>query len=310
MSRWARRGSVLVGAFAVLALITFSSAPLARAGQTAGARPEDGSPPPPGANDWQCKPPAAHPNPVVLVHGLGATMSENWSYLSPLLAQQGYCVFALTYGERPDFPMFGGVLPMEQSSVELDDFVRRVLGATGASKIDLVGHSEGTVMPQYWLKRLGGAAFTDRYVALTPLYDGTTVYGLSTAVNTLSAANPSLAAQLGGFFDGFCGSCREFLNGSAFLTDLYRDGKMAPGVTYTTVMTKFDELVVPWQSGYLPDPATNVVLQDLCPLDLSEHGAVAFDPVVARVVLNALDPASAVAPRCSPTGVSFGPLGP
>src|SRR5690242_708524 len=54
--------------------------------------------PPPGANVWSCRPSAAHPEPVVLVHGLGADMSENWSYISPLLAAQGYCVFALTYG--------------------------------------------------------------------------------------------------------------------------------------------------------------------------------------------------------------------
>ena len=54
--------------------------------------------PPAGANNFRCKPPRAHPDPVVLVHGLGATMSENWRYLSPLLAARGYCVFALTYG--------------------------------------------------------------------------------------------------------------------------------------------------------------------------------------------------------------------
>ena len=38
---------------------------------------------PPGANSWSCQPTAAHPRPVILVHGTFADMSDSWQALSP-----------------------------------------------------------------------------------------------------------------------------------------------------------------------------------------------------------------------------------
>jgi triacylglycerol esterase/lipase EstA (alpha/beta hydrolase family) len=253
----------------------------------------DPSAPPPGANDFSCTPSAAHPDPVVLVHGLGATMGENWASYAPLLADNGYCVFALTYGTQNGNPYVGGLAPMEDSSAELAAFVQRVLAATGAHKVDLVGHSEGTVMPQYYLKFRGGAQYVDKYVAITPLYRGTTALGLGSLVTTLERAFPQYAGPYEQAFAKFCGSCQEFLRGSAFLQHLYADGVYAvPGVSYTTIMTRYDELVTPYTSGRLTAPnATNIVVQNQCPLDFADHVAMAFDPTVGQDVLNALDPA-------------------
>jgi triacylglycerol lipase len=274
----------------------------------AGADPDA---PPPGANDWACKPSKAHPRPVVLVHGLMATKTTNWHALSPVLKNAGYCVYALSYGQTTQSkPYFGGLTKMEQSARELDAFVAKVRKAAKVSYVDLVGHSEGTVMPQYYLKFLGGAAEVKNYVALTPLYDGTTMGGLSTAVQLAKAYSPSPeAAALGSTLvaSGGCQSCEQFLQGSDYLEKVNQGGPGARSVRYTNVMTRYDELVIPYTSGFMDSPnATNIVLQDGCEVDFSEHLQVAYNPRVARIMLNALDPAHKKPVPCTPVAPGIG----
>jgi triacylglycerol esterase/lipase EstA (alpha/beta hydrolase family) len=114
---------------------------------------------PPGANQ-PCQPSAAHPRPVVLVHGTFADMSNSWQALSPLLHNHGYCVFALNYGSHNGSGALGiyGIGDIRSSAAQLSSFVDQVLASTGANKVDLVGHSQGGMMPRYYLKYLGGAA--------------------------------------------------------------------------------------------------------------------------------------------------------
>ena len=74
---------------------------------------------------------------------------------------------------------------MQESAGELAAFVDEVLAATGAAKVDIVGHSEGSLMPNYYVKFLGGAprgriVKVDDYVGMTPLWDGTNLAGLGT----------------------------------------------------------------------------------------------------------------------------------
>jgi triacylglycerol lipase len=255
---------------------------------------------PPGSNDFSCHPSAQHPRPVVLVHGLSASAPANWGYIGPRLHDAGYCVFALSYGIDPRTQGWpyrpGGTIPMEQSSKELKQFVNRVLEATGARRVDIVGHSEGTVMPRYYLERRGGAERVKRFVAITPLWRGTNLGG---AAFLRDAAAPyGLDKPIIDAVAGLCGSCPEFVRGSPFLDDLNSDGEAIPGIVHTNIITRYDELVQPYTSGIMGDGGTNIVIQNVCPLDLSEHGAVAFDPVVAQMVLNALDPPHARPVAC------------
>src|SRR4051794_14533494 len=108
-------------------------------------------PTPPGANDWTCRPTAAHPRPVVLVPGLSGNGGRDYYATAPLLANNGYCVFMFDYRDR-------GSETIEDAAAELAAFVDRVLAATGVAQVDVVGHSQGGVTPRYYMKFLGGAA--------------------------------------------------------------------------------------------------------------------------------------------------------
>ena len=139
---------------------------------------------PPGSNDWSTRPSAAHPFPVVLVHGLTANMTNSWQALSPLLANHGYSVFALTYGLTVG-TQFGGRQSVAICASELSAFIDRVLTATGAAQVDVVGHSLGGLMPRYYMKDLDGAAKVHRLVGLAPVNHGTTADGIVTVAKKL-----------------------------------------------------------------------------------------------------------------------------
>lgn len=245
----------------------------------------------PGTNDWSCKPTAAHPRPVVLVHGLMGNRATNWQTYGPLLKNNGYCVFALTYGVNPlePAPVFGGLNAIEQSAGELKLFVNRVLSATGATKVDIVGHSEGTVMPNYYAKFLGGSTKIRNYVAIAPIWHGTNPAGLATlfAAGTPMGVSPLIAQSMQPWF----ASGPQLLAGSDFWTKMRSGGTpVVPGITYTNIVTKYDELVQPYTSG-IQSGMRNYVVQDACALDYAEHFQIVADPVAAQIVLNTLDPA-------------------
>jgi len=245
----------------------------------------------PGTNDWTCKPTAAHPRPVVLVHGTLGNRSTNWQTYGPLLKNNGYCVFALTYGPTVPIPFpgaFGGLGDMRDSAKQLKAFVAKVLTATGATKVDLIGHSQGTLMPDYWLKFLGGASKVNKYISLAPLWHGTALAGPPAQ---MGAAFPNPLDSIGPAFG-------QMATGSTFMNAMRSGGVAVPGVKYVNIMTKYDELVKPYTSGSEPG-MTNIVIQDRCKQDYTEHFEIAADKNASVLVLNALDPAHPRALVCS-----------
>lgn len=190
-------------------------------------------------------------------------MSVSWNLISPTLAKDGYCVFALDYGGR-------GLGPIQDSAAELGHFIDRVLRATGARKVAIVGHSQGGMMPRYYMRFLGGAGKVAELVGLVPSNHGTT--------------NPGALIVPG------CPACRQQAAGSKFIKRLNR-GDETPGmnVSFTQITTRFDEIVTPFTSAFLRGPkTTNVVVQRKCPADPTEHIGIIYDPIAVQWVENAL----------------------
>ena len=227
--------------------------------------------PPPGANDFSCRSPL---NPVILVHGTFGDMTVSWNLFSPVLKTAGYCVFALDLVRR-------GMAPIDQSADKLAAFIDEVRARTGAARVSLVGHSQGGMLGRYVAKLRGKLDVIDDIVGLAPPSHGTT--------------NP--LAPRAGFF---CPACAEQAAGSELMERLNAPPEAPPPPSYTVVSTRYDRVVTPYRSQALAG-ATNVVLQDRCPEDITDHVGIVYDPIALQWTLNALG-------RPGPADPAFAPL--
>jgi pimeloyl-ACP methyl ester carboxylesterase len=233
---------------------------------------------PPGANDFGCRS-AAHPVPVILVHGTFGDMTVSWNLVSPALKNAGFCVFALDLVKR-------GMAPIDQSADKLAAFIDEVRQRTGAAKVSLVGHSQGGMLGRYVARYRNKLSVIEDIVGLAPSSHGTT--------------NP-LAPHVAGLG---CAACAEQAAGSAFMEKLNAGEEAPPPQSYTVVSTRYDQVVTPYRSQALAgSTVTNVVLQDRCPEDVTDHVGIIYDPIALAWTLNALgrsgpaDPA--FVPPCS-----------
>jgi hypothetical protein len=242
-----------------------------------------------------CKPSGAHPYPVVLVHATLADEGSNWVTLAPLLANSGYCVYGFNYGatlaslEAWPFigPRIDGLGHIETSAKELSSFVNNVLSKTKASKVDLVGHSQGGMMPNYYIKDLGGAAKVNELIGLAPSNHGTTLDGVTNLIEKFPFATELVTGLL-----EFLGapSLTEQTENSAFMKKLFGAGEpVVAGVKYVVIETSHDEVVTPYQHAFLSGAGvTNILIQEQCPADPVAHIGMFDDSPSLQNVLNQL----------------------
>ena len=226
---------------------------------------------PPGTNDWNCKPSAAHPRPVVLVHGTWENKYYNFAALAPKLKKQGFCLFAANYSTpAPVLPVMYGTGSIKASAAELGTFVDKVLTATGTSKVDIVGHSQGGMMPRAYIKYYGGGPKIGTIVSITGSQQGTTLDGIATLGNQLGVAS-GIHLALGQ-------AAQDQMIGSPFITALNAGGETVRNVRYVNIATKYDEVVTPYSNAYIvpaQNPAgayvENIGLQNGCGTNFADH---------------------------------------
>lgn len=209
---------------------------------------------------------AAPANPVLIVAG---TLSPEFA-LAPLAARLSADGFAVYTMALPD----AGLGDIATASAAVATKVDQIRAATGAAKVDLIGHSQGGLENRYYMKFLGGAAKVGTYVSL-----GTPQYGAA-------------AANIISFFGlGNClgiTACVQMSIGSTFLAGL-NAGDDTPGSSrYVAIYTIYDELVQPFTNAKMNDGATNVSVQSKCPLRVVGHVGLILDGAVYGLVRSAL----------------------
>jgi pimeloyl-ACP methyl ester carboxylesterase len=257
---------------------------------------------PTGVNRWSCRPSAAHPNPVVLIHGTWENAYDNWAMLAPNLVAQGYCVYAMNYGDATGIPWLDGTGDMVQSANEIEAFVKQVATRTGKTHIDLVGHSQGGSQARYVANLLAPAdgITIDHVVGIAPSNHATTLSGIVTLGRALGLLNLGFSILN---LIGMPAASQQAQNSAPFYQALNGNGETRPGHTYSVLATQTDEFLTPYTTVFLAkDSSASVVndtLQDICGSDLSEHISMDYSKNVVQWTLNQLDPSHAKPIRCS-----------
>jgi triacylglycerol lipase len=222
--------------------------------------------------------------PVLLVHGTGSNPQESWrSSYAYALPRDGFAVCTV---ELPDRAMDD-----LQISAEYVVHAIREMAARSGRRVSVVGHSQGGLHPvwalRFWTELRGRV---EDVVALASPFQGTTV-----------ADCERRDCQPAGW---------QQRRGSRFLEALNR-GSLPEGPAYTSLATRFDQVVVPQPEASRLPGARNIVLQDVCPGRTVDHFNILYDNLAYQLVLDALrhdgpaDPARTPPAVCQTASYAF-----
>lgn len=218
-------------------------------------------------------------NPVIIVAGTLSPSIAN-EPLAARMRADGYQVFIF---QLPGL----GLGDIHTTSAALGPLVDTVRTATGAARVDLVGHSQGGLVARDYVKSYGGSAKVDKVIGLGSPNYGTAVANLATFLGLGNCLGVT--------------ACAQMATGSSYLNSLNAGDDSIGSVRYWDFATKLDELVQPYRNAYLSAGDGNIVnlaVQDQCWLRAVGHLGLILDGTVYSGVKQALQGRTSISLNC------------
>lgn len=209
--------------------------------------------------------------PILLVPGTSLNPKVNFAWnWEPALAQRhwSYCTIALPHDGMSDIQVSGEYLV----------YALRRLHARSGRRVDVVGYSQGGMVPRWALRFWPGTRkMVDDLIGLSPSNHGT----VDAKGSCSRPCAPSFWQQR---------------TESNFLTALNSRAETFRRISYSSLYTNTDEVVVPnagpGASSSLHGKRgriANVAIQEVCPNDASDHLAIgSYDNTAYRLAVDAL----------------------
>ncbi|MFC7450735.1 esterase/lipase family protein [Rhodococcus daqingensis] len=280
---------------------------LAIATGPAGAVPDSGSAAPqvPAgtvvAPPVDCRPTSARPYPVIVLPGADGTTADTaaqWAVMTSALRAQSACTLVFQ-GGIVNGRRWAGDMP--SSARQLAQFVAEVKETTGAAEVDIVAHSAGSFVANYYLKVLGGAD-VHNVALLAPEARGCDGVGLLaqygvtdppvTPVQVLQAMPWLLPVMTAAMPD--MAPALQLSPVSEVYRAVMDNGPLTqPGVRYAVIATKNDAVATPaGPCSFITEPGvTNVFYEDVFPGGPAvDHSSLRSSPDAANWVVAQLYP--------------------
>ncbi len=169
-------------------------------------------------------------DPILFVHGYGGSKA-NFDTMRQRFIDDGWQDFEL-YAYTYSF-----IDSNASSAAEIRDQIDRIIRTTGATKVDIIAHSMGSISSRYYLKNLGGSDKVDAWVSLAGPNHGT-----EDVENQKCNFTP----------------CTEIIPGSAFLLSLNAVDETPGLVRYATWRSTCDTTILPTGSVSLFGATNNL----------------------------------------------------